>query len=142
MKKSTDELMKILKNKHSIDDYFAENDSEMFFGTLQEMLEFYRLRNQLSKADVARGSGIKREYCYELLRGDNAKSPSRDKVIMLCFGLNLSVEECQQVLKKSGYAPLYARDTRDSIIIFSIANRISVIKTNIKLSEYALTPLE
>ena len=103
MKKSTDELMKILKNKHSIDDYFAENDSEMFFGTLQEMLEFYRLRNQLSKADVARGSGIKREYCYELLRGDNAKSPSRDKVIMLCFGLNLSVEECQQVLKKSGY---------------------------------------
>ena len=85
MKKSTDELMKILKNKHSVDDYFAENDSEMFFGTLQEMLEFYRLRNQLSKADVARGSGIKREYCYELLRGDNAKSPSRvNKTCPLC----------------------------------------------------------
>ena len=122
MKKSTDDLMKILRSKHSVEEYFDENDSEMFFGTLTEMLDFYRLRGGLSKGDVVRGSTIKREYCYELLRGDVSKKPSRDKVIMLCFG--------------------YARDTRDSIIIFSVNNGISVVKTNIKLAEYGLEPLE
>ena len=142
MKKSTDDLMKILRSKHSVEEYFDENDSEMFFGTLTEMLDFYRLRGGLSKGDVVRGSTIKREYCYELLRGDVSKKPSRDKVIMLCFGLRLGVDECQQVLKKSGYAPLYARDARDSLIIFSVNNGISVVKTNIKLAEYGLEPLE
>lgn len=141
MKKSTDELLKILKSKHSLEEYFDENDSEMFFGTLYEMLEYYRTRKGLRKADVARGSNIKREYCYELLRGDG-KKPSRDKVIMLCFGLQLEVDESQQVLKKSGYAPLYARDTRDSIIVFSLSRHISVVKTNITLAEYGLEPLE
>ena len=61
---------------------------------------------------------------------------------MLCFGLHLTVDEAQQMLKKSGYAPLYARDTRDSILIFSLENSISVVNTNIKLAEYNLTPLE
>ena len=61
---------------------------------------------------------------------------------MLCFGLSLTVEESQQVLKKSGYAPLYARDTRDSIIIFSLLHNISVVKTNITLEDYGLDPLD
>lgn len=142
MKESTDELMNILKSKRSVDEYLEENDSEIFFGTLTELLEFYRRRKGLSKAEVVKRSGIRREYCYELLRGVNTKKPSRDKVIMLCFGLCLNVDECQQVLKKSGYAPLYARDTRDSIIIFSVNNGISVIKTNIKLEDYGLELLE
>lgn len=142
MKKTTDELLNSLKRKPTVEEYFAENDSEIFFGSLTELLDFYRARKGVSKADVARDSNIKREYCYELLRGDSGKKPSRDKVIMLCFGLKLSVDECQQVLKKCGYAPLYARDTRDSIIIFSVENRISVVKTNIKLAEYGLEPLE
>ena len=60
---------------------------------------------------------------------------------MLCFGLALTVDEAQQLLKKSGYAPLYARDTRDSIIIFCIENRIGIVNTNIKLGEYSLEPL-
>ena len=141
MKKPTDELLKILKSKNSVEEYFEENDDEIFFGTLSEMLDFYRVRKNISKAEVARKSNIKREYCYEILRGDTNKKPSRDKVIMLCFGLSLTVEESQQVLKKSGYAPLYARDTRDSIIIFSLSHNISVVKTNITLEDYGLDPL-
>ena len=77
-----------------------------------------------------------------MLQGKTNKKISRDKVIMLCFGLSLTTDETQQLLKKSGYAPLYVRDTRDSIIVFSIANHVSVINTNIKLSEYGLSPLE
>ena len=60
---------------------------------------------------------MNRGYCYEIMSG-TPKNSSRDKIILLCFGLNLTVDEAQQLLKKSGYAALYARDSRDSIIIF------------------------
>ena len=76
------------------------------------------------------------------MAGKTTKNISRDKVIMLCFGLNLTVDEAQQLMKKSGYAPLYARDTRDSIIIFSLENHIGIVNTNIKLGEYNLEILE
>lgn len=142
MKKSTDELMNILRSKRSVDEYFAENDNEIFFGTLSEQVNFYIASKGLTKAEVVRRSGLNRGYCYEILSGKKTKNISRDKVIMLCFGLELSVDEAQQLLKKCGYAPLYARDTRDSIIIFCIENSISVINTNIKLGDYNLEPLE
>lgn len=79
---------------------------------------------------------------YEIMSGKTTKNISRNKVIMLCFGLKLTVDEAQQLLKKSGYAPLYARDTRDSIIIYSLEHHIDVVTTNIKLGEYSLEILK
>ncbi len=142
MKKSTDDLMNILKQAPSVDDYFDQNDSEIFFGSLSEMIDYFLARKNLTKADVVNASGINKGYCYEIMSGKSTKNISRDKVIMLCFGLKLTVDEAQQLLKKSGYAPLYARDTRDSIIIFSLENHINIVSTNIKLGEYNLEILE
>lgn len=142
MKKSTDDLMNILKQAPSVDDYFDQNDNEIFFGSLSDLINYFRVRKGLEKADVWRGSGLTKGYAYEIMSGKSTKNFSRDKVIMLCFGLKLTVDEAQQLLKKSGYAPLYARDTRDSIIIFSLENHINIVSTNIKLGEYNLEILE
>ncbi len=142
MAKTTDELMKILRSKDTVEEYFDENDSEIFFGSLSELTDFFMARKGITKADVARRSGMNRGYCYEILSGKTNKKVSRDKVILLCFGMSLNIDEAQQLLKKSGYAPLYAKDSRDSIIIFSIVNNLSVTITNIKLDEYHLDPLE
>lgn len=134
--------MKLLRSTPSVDDYFEENDREIFFGSLSELINFYLARKKLTKADVVKKSGMNRGYCYEIMAGKTPKNISRDKVIMLCFGLDLTVDEVQQLLKKSGYAPLYARDTRDSIIIFSLEHHIGIVSTNIKLGEYNLDILE
>lgn len=142
MKKSTDELMNILKSKKSVDEYFSENDDEIFFGALGDLINYYIATKKLEKSEVVRKSGMNRGYCYEILSGKKEKNISRDKVIMICFGLGLSIEESEQLLKKSGYNPLYSRDTRDSIIAFSLKEGIGIIDTNIKLSEYNLEILE
>ena len=142
MKKSTDELMNILRQSKSIDEFFQENDNEIFFGTLNDMIAYFITKKKLKKSDVVDNSGLSKSYAYEILSGKTSKNISRNKVIMLCFGLALSVDEAQQMLKKSGYAPLYPRDTRDGIIIFSLEHGISVVNTNIKLSEYSLELLE
>ena len=138
MKKSTDDLMNSLKKAPSVEDYFDENDDEIFFGSLSEMIDYFRTRKGLEKADVWHDSGLTKDYAYEIMSGKSTKNISRDKVIMICFGLKLTVDEAQQLLKKSGYAPLYARDTRDSIIIYSLEHNISIVNTDIKLSEYNL----
>ena len=131
--------MQQLKSERSIDEYFNENDKEdIFFGDLPELLNFFMAKKKLKKKQVIEKSQIKREYCYEILAGKTKKHISRDRVIQLCFGLDLDIDEAQQLLKKSGHAPLYARDTRDAIIIFSIVNRLSVLDTNHKLDDYAL----
>lgn len=142
MKKSTDDLMNLLKQAPSVDDYFDKNDNEIFFGSLSELIDYFLARKKLTKAEVVKRSGMNRGYCYEIMSGKAPKNNSRDKIILLCFGLTLTVEEAQQLLKKSGYAPLYARDTRDAIIIFSLENGIGVVKTNLKLDEYHLKVLK
>ena len=142
MKKSTDDLMNILKQSPSVEDYFDQNDSEIFFGSLSEMIDYFLARKNLTKSMVVHGSGMNKGYCYEILSGKTAKNISRNKVIMLCFGLRLTVDEAQQRLKKSGYAPLYARDTRDSIIIHCLEHHTDILNTNIKLGEYSLEILE
>ena len=105
------------------------------FGSLSEMIDYYRTRKGLEKADVWHDSGLTKDYAYEIMSGKSTKNFSRDKVIIICFGLKLTVDEARQLLKKCGYAPLYARDTRDSIIIYSLWHHISIVKTDIKLGE-------
>lgn len=140
MKKKTDDLLKSLKNKRTVEEYFEENDDDIFFGDLKEQISHYLTIKKLDKSDVVRRSNLDRVYCYQIMNG--TKKPKRDKLIMLCFGLDLNLEECQHLLKTCGYAPLYPRNTRDSIIIFSIEHKKSLVDTNIKLSEYALEILE
>ena len=123
MKKSTDDLMNSLKQAPSVEDYFDENDSEIFFGSLSEMIDYYRTRKGLEKADVWHDSGLTKGYAYEIMSGKSTKNISRDKVIMICFGLKLTVDEAQQLLKKS---------------IYSLEHNISIVNTDIKLSEYNL----
>ena len=141
MKKSTDDLLRVLKSSDTVDDYFEKCDSEIFFGDMRDIINYFMVKKKVEKKDVVKRSGLSRTYAYEIING-TTKHISRDKVIMVCFGLGLNVDEAQQMLKKSGYAPLYARDTRDSIILFSLENKIPIIKTNFKLEEFNHTPLE
>lgn len=104
MKKSTDDLMNMLKASPDIEDFFRENDDEIFFDSLSRLLDFYRVQKGIKKSEVVQRSCLDRSYAYQLLNGSIKKSPSRDKVIMLCYGLSLDVEETQNVLKRAAAA--------------------------------------
>ncbi|MBR0277767.1 MAG: hypothetical protein IJQ50_04835 [Clostridia bacterium] len=93
----------------------------------------------LQKADVIRKSNIQTNYAYQIFSG--LKIPSRDKLIALCFGLELGLSEAQTLLKYTGYAQLYPRIKRDSIIIKALEKHMDVIDCNITLDELNLSPL-
>lgn len=139
MKKTTDELIKELESERSIEDYFNKNDNDdMIFEDLYDLIKHYMTIKKLKKSSVIERAQLSKVYGYEILSGRSKKRVSRDRVIQLCFGLMLDKDESQRLLKESGYGPLYPRNTRDSIILYSIMNGRSVIETNETLAGYGL----
>ena len=61
---------------------------------------------------------------------DFLKTPSRDKLIAIAFGMHLSGDETQKMLKISGNRELYARDARDAIILFCLQRKMVIYEAN------------
>lgn len=131
--KSTDELMNEIKQTGEIKKFIEKNEAEFTDKPLHEMLNDIIKEKKLKKSDVIKGSGLNRVYAYQILAGK--KSPSRDKLIAFCFGLRLDVDGTNSLLKSAGMPVLYARNKRDSIIIFAINSRKNVFLVNDLLFE-------
>jgi transcriptional regulator with XRE-family HTH domain len=141
MKKTTEELMEILKQKKSIHAYFTEEIDELEFASLTEYLELLLNEKGLRKSDVIKRSNMDKNYAYQIFNG-NKTHPSRDKMIALAIGMGLNVLETRKLLKIAGACDLYPRNPRDSVIIFGLNNRLSLIDTNELLNDYRLDLLE
>lgn len=137
MKKTTEELLQLLKSSHNYPNYEAQYRKELQQEIpLSSYLSDLVIRKQLSKSTIIQRSGLDRGYAYDIFSGK--KHPVRDKVLALCFGALLTVDETQELLKLTGYPPLYARLARDNVILFSLNHELSVIDTNILLDEMGM----
>ena len=124
MKKSTDELLEILDKTKNIKQYLDNNDDEYISTTISEHLNTLLKERNLKKADVIKKSGINNVYAYQIFSG--IKHPSRDRLLQLALAMGLTTEQTQRLLKIGGSAALYPRIKRDSVIIYSLNNNISV----------------
>ena len=140
MKKSTDELLKILQSKNNLDEYFNENIDQLHSSTLPQMLEELIKSKGISKSVAIDNSLIEKHYGYQIFSG--VKSPSRDKLIMLCIGIGADVTQTKQLLTVIKSAPLYVKDSRDAVIIFGILHNLPVVDINIMLYERGYKILE
>ena len=70
-------------------------------------------------------------YLHQIFSGQ--RNPSRNRIICLCFGLKASVEEAQDLLKKCGFAQLYAKNRRDAIILYGLQNSMDLFAVDDKL---------
>ncbi len=131
---STTELENEIKAATNIDGYLERNRPHMLSCTLHEHLRDLLTQKGISRADVVRGSMLNRTYVYQIF--DGSKAPSRDKLIAIAFGLHLSDEEAQRMLKLSGYRNLYARDDRDAIILYALQRGLSILDANDLLFEH------
>lgn len=141
MKKSTEELLNILKSTRSYDDFLAEQIDELYFASLSEYLELLVAQKGLNKSDVIARANLDRSYAYQIFNG-NKTNPSRDKLIMLSFGMGLSLDETRKLLKIANVSDLYVRSPRDSAIIFAIKSNLDLLQTNELLYELSLPLLE
>lgn len=132
MKKSTNELLKILSRTSNLNTYLSDEKESLCCVPLHDYLNQLCAKKNMSPAQCIKASGLDRTYAYQIFSG--TKIPARDKVIALGFGFQLSLDEVQTMLKSTGYPFLYPKNERDSAIIFALQRNCSIIDLNELLS--------
>ena len=138
---TTQELLKQLSNKETDFAEFVSRAENSFIkkdlnDTWQKLIE----KSNLSKSDIINKSDIGYTYFYDILRGE--KCPSRDKVVRLILAMQLELDDCQKALELYNWAPLYAKDKRDSAMIYAINNKLSVWSLDELLADNELEMLK
>lgn len=142
MQKSTEMLINEIKTTDRIDSFISENTEEIHELSLSEYLRELLQKYDLEKSDVFKRAGMAdTNYGYELFRND-VKKASRDKLIRICIGFPLSVEEAQKVLRYGKVRPLYPRDERDAYILFGLNKKYTLDELNDLLYEHNLDIFE
>lgn len=142
-KKSTHDLLEDMKRTRDYDSFcevnkgeFAQEGQMKIGRALSALLE----EKGIEKRVAVKRSGLMDKYAYQIF--SDTKHPSRDKVLALCIGMQLSVERVQELLRVTGYPLLYPRIKRDSIIMYGMENGYDIISINNELMEYGFQIIE
>ena len=129
--KDTNRLQQELMDAPNLDQFLSENKDNFNGGSIHELLNKLFQERNISKATLAKQSGMSEVYLHQVFAG--RRNPSRNRLICLCFGLSATLEETQSLLKQCGLAQLYPKDKRDAIIIYGLVNGASLFDVNDKL---------
>ena len=133
-RKTSDELLDILKSVANFADGQEELRPEQITISLADSLNELVAQRKARLPEVMRRSGLKKAYFYSLFNGTR-DNPSRDVLIQLGFGFEMSFDEMQEFLRNMGAAQLYPRIPRDSIIIYCFQRGMSIIECDMLLEE-------
>ncbi len=134
MSNVTDELMKTLKSTPDIDHYIEENSYAFIDKELWQYVNDLLIKKNLTIAKAAQQAQMSDSYLYKINQGRKTNI-SRDKIIQLCFGLELNIDESKQFMRIAKVGELYPRIRRDSIILFCLENKIDIIECDRRLEE-------
>lgn len=124
----TSRLIQALRESSNFKQYVTKYEDQFTDMTFPEYLLLLCQKYHLKKGDVIRDSGISKSYGYQIFTGQ--KHPSRDKTVMLSYGLLLNFEGTNRLLNHAKYNPLYPKNRRDSILMFAKSNDYDLVETN------------
>lgn len=123
MEKPTAELMEALQGadpagvKLFVEAHFAQGQPD-FVSYMDALLEQKRMKRQ----EVLLRANLPQKYGYKLLSGES-HTTDRDKILRLCFAMELSLKQTQRALKLYGMSELYPKNKRDVALIVALGRR-------------------
>ena len=126
-------MQKELGSVPNLTRFLAVNQEHFVDQSFLEMLTALVDRSGMSKSTLARRALTSEVYLYQILSG--GRMPSRDRTICLCFGLSATLEQTQELLKRSGMAQLYARNRRDAVVMYGLIHHMELGEVNDRLYE-------
>ena len=93
--KDTNNLRQELMEAPSLDQFLSENQDSFNRDSICELLNRLFQKRRISKATLAKQSGMSEVYLHQVFSG--RRNPSRSRLLCLCFGLNASLEETQEL---------------------------------------------
>ena len=130
-RKSTGQLNQELMQASSLGEYVSENRDAFSEQAVSQLLSELYEKKSISKAALARRAGMSEVYLHQVFSG--RRSPSRDRLLCLCLGLEATLEETQELLRQAGFAQLYPRHKRDAVISYGLVHGISLGEINDRL---------
>ena len=128
MGKTTENLENVLLSSKldEMDGFLLNNESRMLKSG-RNFTEFMRAKVKekgLLLSDIYRNANISEKYGSKII---SMEKHTRDRglIIRLCIAAKLTFDETQHALTLYGFAPLYARNPQDAVVINAIANGIS-----------------
>ena len=105
--KTTDDLKRELMSEADPDAYIKENEALFVDKTVIELLGELYERKSLSKAALAKQAGMSEVYVHQVFSG--RRTPSRDRLLCLCIGLEATLEETQRLFEAGHLCPALSR---------------------------------
>ena len=128
MSKKTSELVKDLRDCERFESYCQDNRDELLTESVADRLNAIVAEKDLKKSEIIKRSELSETYGYQIFAGK--RHPERDKLLCIVLGMDLELDEIQDLLRKCGYPQLYAREKRDAALIYALTHRLTVIETN------------
>lgn len=130
-RKNTGQLLQELMDSNDLDRVLSENDTSFREDSLTDALQRLFDARDISKATLAKNSGISEVYLHQVFAG--RRNPSRDRLLCICVGLGITLDEIQRMLTQGSYAQLYPRTRRDAIISYGVVHQLPLGEINDKL---------
>ena len=126
--KNTNDLQEALMDAPDLNRFLDENRENFNYTSVADSLNQMILKQRISKSALARQSGMSEVYLHQVFSG--RRTPSRTRLLCMCFGLQATVEEAQVLLKQCGYAPLYPKNRRDAILLYGLSHKETLFQIN------------
>jgi len=127
MAKDTETLYHEIKSAADIDAHLKENNTSFLDISFSDYINSLLKQKNMTIAEVQR-KGRLTNYVYEIFNG--TKMPMRNTAIQLCFGLALTTDEAQKLLRMAKTGELYARDRRDTILLYGLKEGLECASVN------------
>ena len=135
----TNVLNEQLKEDVSLTEFFEQNAQDFINVPLNRYLKALIEKKGVTKTKMVRDSGINRRYFYDILSGK--RNATRNYVLRILLVLQIPLKNAQWLLRATGYAQLYARDRRDSVIIYCVNHQSSVKDCTAMLEKINCEPI-
>ena len=130
-KKNTDGLQQELMDSTDLSQFLSRNQEQFVDKSVAELLNHLFEKKNISKAALAKQAGMSEIYLHQIIAG--RRTPSRNRLLCLCYGLEASIEETQELLRLCGMAELYPKLKRDAIIYYGLLHKLDLFVINDKL---------
>ena len=143
--KSTIELEQVLRSKHARDfKQFCDSNRECVIPEDKPFVEYFKLlfkEKGITQQTVFLKADIPERYGYKLLSSEK-HTKQRDVILRICYAAEFTLTETQRALKKYGMPELYAKISRDALLMIMFNERPgSIADVNEVLQKHGMDPL-
>ena len=137
MPRTTENLEKSILSSKDLPQYLHEHEAVFNDGlSLVSYVDGFLAQRKMSRYRMFRRADIPTSFGYEMLNG--SRQPNRNTLLRIAFFLGMGIEQTQKMLNLAESNLLYPRRLRDSVILFSLREKHSIVQVNAALEEHGL----